>query len=731
MKQFHDPELEDVLQDDDLKRIASVLSSAQLPEPPLDDAFRTGLRRQLMTEAWAMAEGHRGGFLRRAFAPPGMAWAGAACGLLLIASVVLFMTTQSPGGLTTVVVGSPMDGSKTVALQQPILVSFNQPMDHPTTEAAVQITPATNVAFTWQPNNTLAVQPTSGNLAPNTQYQVTVGSGAKTAAGQPVSAPQKFTFVTQSPPTPAPSPTPTPRPTATAGSPLGEKQLAALGGPSTVPVQWSADSSTVYFVDAKGALKVVPAKGGDSTVVVPDGVTAMAMAPTGDRLAYIRGGTIEVLTFASGKTSEQAATPAPTLIGWAKDKLVWASSDGIYTQGGIAPTQLAKLPTTGTLTGLSFAPDGAHASYQLDKNLFVLNIASGKSIALGQSGAQLLGWSPGGAYLMYSSGDATLVADMQGASISTLPPGGDPSWSTQDTILLGTDTDLYEVRPDGSSATRLASGTYHSPHWAPNGTSFTYFRGSVLYSAIAQPLPPPPTALDQAAPIVDKFMKARLKGQAGSDEAGTYLDDKAKQAYQGPGLSLIVAGDPQFSRYYILTQETVGTQPDTTRFVVRLVLSHGKIDVSDFEETLTLVRDPSTKQFLIDQAAAGAHRDLGKGAEVVGVSIAADTVKVTFDSDLTPGTVQDGVYIVDSKGEKLEASASYADRVVTLSGLDLKPAGKYRLVVLTSVRDVQGHNVASEYDLDLLGPAPKNRVNQKQGPAAGSPTPAATPSPAG
>jgi hypothetical protein len=68
---------------------------------------------------------------------------------------------------------------------------------------------------------------------------------------------------------------------------------------------------------------------------------------------------------------------------------------------------------------------------------------------------------------------------------------------------------------------------------------------------------------------------------------------------------------------------------------------------------------------------------------------------------------------------------------VTLSGLDLKPAGKYRLVVLTSLRDVQGHNVASEYDLDLLGPAPKNRVNQKQGPAAGSPAPAATASPAG
>jgi hypothetical protein len=76
--------------------------------------------------------------------------------------------------------------------------------------------------------------------------------------------------------------------------------------------------------------------------------------------------------------------------------------------------------------------------------------------------------------------------------------------------------------------------------------------------------------------------------------------------------------------------------------------------------------------------------------------------------------VQDGVYIVDSKLEKLDANITYADRIVTISGLDLKPGGKYRLVVLTSVRDVQGRNVASEYDLDLLGPASKNRVNQKQ-----------------
>ena len=46
MNSFHDPELDDVLQDEELRRLASVLRSARMPEPPLDDAFRTGLRRQ-------------------------------------------------------------------------------------------------------------------------------------------------------------------------------------------------------------------------------------------------------------------------------------------------------------------------------------------------------------------------------------------------------------------------------------------------------------------------------------------------------------------------------------------------------------------------------------------------------------------------------------------------------------------------------------------------------------
>jgi hypothetical protein len=223
------------------------------------------------------------------------------------------------------------------------------------------------------------------------------------------------------------------------------------------------------------------------------------------------------------------------------------------------------------------------------------------------------------------------------------------------------------------------------------------------------------------------FFQARENNKA--DLANTWLDDNGKQAYTTDGMSLIINGDPRFSRFYVLTQAMTGTQPDTATFVVRLVLTHGKLDVSSFEETVTLVRDSATKPFLIHQATAGPHRDLGKGAEVVSVVVAPDSIKITFDSDLDPATVTDGVLMLDSKGKQVDITTTYSNRTVTITGLDLKPSTQYKLVVQTSVRDVGGHNVASEYDLQLLGPALKNKGNQKT--AAGvtaSPVPA-SPSP--
>src|SRR5690348_774914 len=194
MSEHFDPELNEVLGDPELIRIARLMSRSTTPEPPLDDAFKTGLRRQLMAEAWKSAEG-RNAWWRRPFQPHTMAWAGAAAVVLIAASVVFYTASQPPGAITEVVVQSPQDGGS-VPVHQAILVSFNQPMDHASTEGAVQVTPATTVAFRWGGDTQLYVQPTSGDLAPNTQYQITIGPGAKTQAGTKLDTPKTVTFVT-------------------------------------------------------------------------------------------------------------------------------------------------------------------------------------------------------------------------------------------------------------------------------------------------------------------------------------------------------------------------------------------------------------------------------------------------------------------------------------------------------------------------------------------------------
>src|ERR1700716_744153 len=408
----YDSELDAVLQDRELRRLAELLSSARRPEPPLDEAFRSDLRRQLMQQAWEMSAG-RPSLWQRLFAPPRLAWVGATAGVLLIAAVVVYSVLQ-PTSQFDIRVQSQRDGRTAVALRQPILVSFNQPMDHPSTEAAVQIMPATNVTYSWQVN-TLAVQPASGNLAPNTQYQVTIGPTAKTASGKPLAAAQTITFVTEAPAPPTPSPSPTPRAPASPNSLLtGERLLAPLGGVTTTAMQWSADSSTVYFVNGQGALEVVPAKGGDVKIVAADGASSPAIAPAGDRLAYIRGGKIEVLTFATGTTTEVVVKPAATLVGWAKDQLEWSTVDGVYTQGANGPKRVAAIPGVSLL---SIAPDGANAVVRQDQKLFLLNqhclvsttldCISGwtaNSTQLGSSNAAFYGWSPSGAKLLYTGG---------------------------------------------------------------------------------------------------------------------------------------------------------------------------------------------------------------------------------------------------------------------------------------------------------------------------------------
>ena len=720
MSMNHDPELDDILQDEELIRLAGLLRATRRAEPPLDDAFRSGLRRQLMQRAWGMGE-ERTPWWQRLAGPPALAWAGAALGILLIGSVVVFTANQGPS-VSELIVTSPIADSHAVQLQQPILVKFNQPMNHTSTEKAVQITPATYVAFSWS-DNTLAVHPTGGTLAPNTQYRVTIGPGATTAKGQPLSSAKTITFVTQPSAAPPPSPKPTSRTTPTSQL-TGDHRLAARSSGISFASQWSPDSSTVYFVGDNGALNSVAAAGGDVKVMVQDGVTFAAVAPAGDRLAYVRANKIEMLTLADGSTADVAAASQVTALSWAADQLFWATSDGVFKSGADGQSRVVSIPQNATI--VSIAPDGGHAIYQEGQSLRVLDLATSRSRALAGAGAgAFLGWSPDGTRMLYAGNQATVVADAEGRKIASIL-SGDVSWSSKDEILVGTNTDLYVVRPDGYGRTVLNAGTYRLPVWAPNGTSFTYVRGNALYSASAAPLPAEPSTLDQAASVVSQFMDARVAQN--SNQATSFLDDRGKQAYSSSGLPLVISGDAKFTRDYVVVQELTDLHPQTARFVVRLVLSKGSLDVSEYEEAITLQRDDAGEPFLIDQATASPTRGLGKGAEVVNVDVAAGSMKVTFDSDLVSDTVADGVVVLDGNGKRVGAQSTYANRTVVITGLDLTPGASYRLVVFTSVQDVGGRSVPAEYDLTLLGPAQASSPSPLPSPQP-SPTPTPTPTP--
>ena len=712
---YRDPELAEILDHPELLRLARMLSAASIPEPPLDDAFKSSLRRQLMADAWSTVEG-KNAWWRRLFAPQGVAWAAAAAMVVVVAAVVLYTANQPAGGLNqTVLIKSPQQDSASVPLHQAILVSFNQPMDHGSTESAVQVTPATTVAFRWGGDTQLYVQPTSGNLAPNTQYQVTIGPGAKTQAGTPLATPTTITFVTQ--PTAAPSPVPSPSPRAS-GLP-GQQELTPAYPPSgtTYPPVWSADSATVYFVGASGALESVPAKGGAPKTLVPDGASLPAIAPAGDRLAYVRGGKIEILDLTSGTTTEVSPDAAPTTLRWVKDRLFWGTTTAAFRLEADGPVRLADISQ---LSGafISIAPDGQHAIAQVTDSLIIVDLSSGKTIPLcgGGCATTFQGWSPDGSRVVYNS----VIADINGKAIVSLP-AADISWSAKNVILLGSDTGLYAVRPDGTALTKLADGTYSLPQWAPDSSTFVFIR-SGLWVATAPALPAAPAPTDQALAVVNAFMQARKDGNA--DRALLFLDDAGKAVYNSGSPALIPSGDAGFKRFYILTSESDPTAANTVRVVVRLVFGNGKVEKSTVEETLILKRAEATDPFLIDAASAGSPRDVGKGPEVVAVKVASTQVDVTFDSDLVPTSIA-GVTLQDGQGMPVTATATYSasDRTVTLTGLQLTPGAHYRLVVLPSVQDVGSRHTASEYDLDLIGPAPDATAG------GATPTPATSPSP--
>ena len=323
-----------------------------------------------------------------------------------------------------------------------------------------------------------------------------------------------------------------------------------------------------------------------------------------------------------------------------------------------------------------------------------------------------------------------IIADMNGKTINTLP-AGDVSWSSQNRILVGSDTAIYSLRPDGSNQTKLADGTFHSPVFAPDSNTFVYVRGDALWVATAPAAASPLPNIAQATTAATAFMQARLDNLP--DRARSYLDDGGKVAYSSGSPALIPNGDLEFKRFYVLMAEADPSAPNTARVVVRLVFGKNKQERAASEETLSITRAQDTDPFLIDAVKVAAQRDIGKGPEVVSVKLSPTRVEVTFDSDLLPSSAN-GVAIQDATGAPVAVTPTYSDRTITFDGLQLTPGAKFTLIVSPSVQDVGNRHTESEYDLAFVGPAPDTTSGAVTPPVVPSPSPTpapvATPSPA-
>jgi hypothetical protein len=686
-------ELDDLFPDPEDRRLAAILTSVQAPEVTADPAFRSQLRRQLMQEAWGHGERRRrqgGGFWRGLFAPTGLAWTGAVAGVVMIALVV-YALSRGVGGDNIVYVRYNVDLGHPVAAVQPIEVTFSQPMDHPSTEKAVQITPATTVNFDWA-GNTLKITPVNGSFASNTQYTVNIQPNvAQTANGTAVPAVKPAVFTVA--PTPTPTATPTPTPTATATpSPLpdvsGQRQLAGAAAPGAT---WSPDGATLYFRSGD-KLQTVPVGGGDPKTLVASGVEVFALSPDGKQILYSGAAGVSMVAADGTHPVEVAKVPARAL-GWAGTKPLYATGTSVF-----AATEL-KLPIALPAGQVEswFSPDGAYFLYAAGKTLHALELASGKDSAWA-SDSSFLAWSPDGKRVLYDTADGQFAAGPAGQSPVKLGAVANvvgAGWTQPALALLDTQQSFWGAKADGSGSKKLATGDFGAPVLAPSGASVAFLRAGALWvGQVALLVTAGGPALDQAAALVADFMKARVDGKA--DTAQTYLDANAKRDFTtSNGPQLLRTTSPRLSRSFnVLSAATA----NTARFTVRLVLADasGK-DISQLDESLTLVADPSGKP-AVDHAVDGPAFAYGAGPTVLSVSVDGGTYKVSFDSDLTPSTAAAGIQLLDAAGKPVAVTPTVLGRDVLLA---TRATGPLKLAVLPALKDKDGHSAAAEYDLDL------------------------------
>ncbi|MDQ6919546.1 MAG: Ig-like domain-containing protein, partial [Candidatus Dormibacteraeota bacterium] len=577
MSRRQDSDLEDLFdREPALEHYANLLRSARL-KAPLDPNFRPALRRRLMEAAYERYEARRRpSIFSRLFSGPGMAMGLAAAAAILLVAVFIANGGNwfGAGPVQVTTVGGQ------VAVNQPITVSFNQPMDHQSVEKAIQIEPATQVTYTWR-GNSLAIAPTSGELAPNTQYRVTVAPEAKTAPGVKIGQAQMVAVNTA--PLPAPSATPSPSPSPPAPPQItAEHSLPGTGGKT---VGWTPDGKVIIFIDGED-LKSINADGtGVKTIVT--GVKLASLAPSGTSLVYVTTGSAHKVVGASldGSGGQTLDSRDVSAIGWQNGKLMVVSGTDVGP-AGVAPA--ARLPNP---ADCKFSPDGtkvicARTSQETGTGpvvvtSFVLEIATQKVTAW-PTGGQGFAWSPDSSRVAYWRGGTTYIGSPDGSPGTAIGPSTVPvslSWSPDGKLLLLAGSDGASiVKADGSGLHQLSQSSFHDPVWSPGGGKFAYGRGTSLW---LDDLAVSGGAIDLGAAgrIIDQYELARIRNDLAT--ASQFLAPGATPTSPSP-----LATDLHLARYFVISSQA---SAGDVRCTVRLIFSRGNQETRYQDEQLVLV----------------------------------------------------------------------------------------------------------------------------------------------
>lgn len=143
---------------------------------------------------------------RVAQAQPGRVALGAALAVLILVSLACSFSlprltptkpapTPTPQPLPPALVETDPPPGSQVALDKPITLYFNQPMDKTSVEAAFATDPDVEGTFTWQDNATLAFTP-GQPFAPDSALEITIAPSARAASGMNLLAPVEAQFTT-------------------------------------------------------------------------------------------------------------------------------------------------------------------------------------------------------------------------------------------------------------------------------------------------------------------------------------------------------------------------------------------------------------------------------------------------------------------------------------------------------------------------------------------------------